>query len=260
VRAVFADGSELVLEDVEVCLGILRLKQRLSQQSSARASSQRLFLQADQRPEASYGEALGDDETVETALAYSGSKAELHLSVWVGQLEWQALVEVRDALNYEGWTKNKGRWDTLEEHNDPRRCAGVAVGEGGNIIKIDLESTGMRGALPESIGNLQYLAYLSVEDNEEGGREVLPESIGQLSSLKELFCSDNNFTELPQSIGELSSLEELLVCDNKELKALPSTIGELSKLEELDAYGCALSGAEKGRVRAALPNCEKVYL
>ena len=145
VRAVFADGSTHVLEDVDVCLSILGLKQRLSQQSSAPASSQRLFLQVDQRPEASYGKALGDDEAVETALACSGSAAELHVSVWVGLLEWQVLVELRDALNYESWTKNKEGWDALEEHNDPSSCAGVTVGEDGNIIKIGLIRMSLEG-------------------------------------------------------------------------------------------------------------------
>jgi hypothetical protein len=146
VRAIFADGSEHVLEEVEVWLDIRGLKQRLSQQSSAPASSQCLFLQADQRPEARCGEALGDDETVETALAYSGSTAELHVSVWVGLPEWQVLVEVRDALNYEGWRNNKEGWDALEEHNDPSSCAGVTVGEDGNwVMMIDLSWTSLQG-------------------------------------------------------------------------------------------------------------------
>jgi hypothetical protein len=145
VRAIFADGSEHVLENVEVCLDILGLKQRLSQQVSAPASSQLLFLQADQRPEASYGEALGDDETVETALSYSGTTAELHVRVWVRLIEWQVLIEVRDAMGWGSWSKNKRGWNALEEHNDPSRCAGVIVGEDGNIVEINLSRTGLTG-------------------------------------------------------------------------------------------------------------------
>jgi hypothetical protein len=58
------------------------------------------------------------------------------VSVWVGLVEWQVLIEARDALNCEGWTKNKRGWDALEEHNDPSSCAGVIAGEHGDIIKI----------------------------------------------------------------------------------------------------------------------------
>jgi hypothetical protein len=91
-----------------------------------------------------------------------------------------------------------------------------------------------------------------------------PDSTGQLSHLRVLHCSYNNIAVLPDSIGQLSSLqtrqqvnraarvnwETLYVYYNEELEALPSTIDSLSKLKDLSASGCALSNAEKERLKA----------
>jgi hypothetical protein len=69
------------------------------------------------------------------------------------------LAELRDATNFARWLKNKEGWDTLEEHCDPRRCAGVTmtgsplstvmVESGmfntGNITEINLASSNLVG-------------------------------------------------------------------------------------------------------------------
>ena len=46
-------------------------------------------------------------------------------------------MDIRDATDFVNWSKNKDGWDTLEEHCDPSRCAGVTMPNRG---LIDLES------------------------------------------------------------------------------------------------------------------------
>jgi hypothetical protein len=58
--------------------------------------------------------------------------------------EWQVLVDIRDATDFANWSKNKGGWDTLEEHHDPSRCAGVTM-ESGTITKINLVNSNLNG-------------------------------------------------------------------------------------------------------------------
>ena len=128
--------------------------------------------------------------------------------------EWQILAELRDATVFANWSRNKGGWDTLEEHHDPSRCAGVTM-DGGRITEIGLEDSNLNGG--------EF-------------------SLGHMPRYRTTSATTNTHSVLPESIGGLSSLEELWVNDNKELKALPSTIGSLSKLKELHAYACGLSG------------------
>jgi hypothetical protein len=54
------------------------------------------------------------------------------------------LVDIRDATDFANWSKNKDGWDTLEEHCDPSRCAGVTM-ESGTITKISLPSSNLNG-------------------------------------------------------------------------------------------------------------------
>ena len=88
---------------------------------------------------------------------------------------------------------------------------------GGNITLTEL---------PNSVGNLDGLVQLYIDDNE---LETLPESIGNLSNLLYLIANFNNLTALPESIGNLSSLIWLDVGYN-QIEYVPESIGSLSNL------------------------------
>jgi len=194
-------------------------------------------------------------------------------------LPWQVLAELRDHTGFANWDQNKEGCGTLEEHRDPSQCAGVTVNNSGEITKIDLSSSNLAGALPESFAQLSSLQALDLEGNK---LTALSDSIGQLSSLDFLDCSSNSITALPdsignlqnmtcliassneikilpESIGQMSSLESLNVRGNK-LTVLPDSIGQLSILSTLDLEGNNLTDAEKQRVRAALPGCGDLWL
>jgi hypothetical protein len=102
--------------------------------------------------------------------------------------EWQILVELRDATEFASWSQNKEGWDTLEEHHDPSRCAGVTM-ESGKITKIGLNSSDLMG-----------------------GESHVDHKVAPVDRVR---VYSHVFSALPDSIGQLSSLESLNVRDNK---------------------------------------------
>ena len=77
--------------------------------------------------------------------AISHSHACINARLFALQLgEWKVLVNIRDATDFANWSKNKDGWDTLEEHCDPSRCAGVTM-ESGSITMFRLPSSNLNG-------------------------------------------------------------------------------------------------------------------
>jgi hypothetical protein len=150
--------------------------------------------------------------------------------------EWRVLAELRDTTGFANWRKNKDGWDTLEEHHDPSRCAGVTM-ESGKITGIDLNNSNLMGALPESIGQLSCLTKLNCYGCK---LTALPESICNLQNLTELEVQRNALQALPESIGNLQNLTYLDV-EGNALQVLPESIGQLSSLEYLDCRSNALT-------------------
>ena len=83
--------------------------------------------------------------------------------------------------------------------------------------------------LPQSIGDLDGLIQLYIDDNE---LTSLPNEIGNLSNLVYLVANFNNITALPESIGNLSNLNFLDLGYN-EIEYIPESIGNLSNLQYL---------------------------
>ena len=100
------------------------------------------------------------------------------------------------------------------------RLTRLIVGNNSNGGNISLTE------LPESIGNLDGLVQLYIDDNE---LTELPESIGNLSNLLYLIANFNNLIALPDSLGNLSSLIWLDVGYN-QISYIPESIGSLDNL------------------------------
>ncbi|MHA1489675.1 MAG: leucine-rich repeat domain-containing protein [Promethearchaeota archaeon] len=92
-------------------------------------------------------------------------------------------------------------------------------------------------ALPESIGNLQALQELRLEECRF--LTSLPESLSNLRSLKKLILSGCFLLKsLPESLGNLKTLRELKLEECRSLKTLPENLGELKSLQKLTLEGC----------------------
>ncbi len=103
-----------------------------------------------------------------------------------------------------------------------------SIGNLKSLIYLSLGSNKLT-TLPESIGNLTSLQRLLLRSNQ---LSTLPESISNLTSLKKLFLDSNQLTTLPESISNLTSLQTLYLSYNK-FTTLPESIGQLSSLQTL---------------------------
>lgn len=102
---------------------------------------------------------------------------------------------------------------------------------GTRVTDIHLQSMGVTGDLPASIGDLTALETLWLESN---SITSIPESIGNLIALEELWLGWNSISYIPESIGNLVNLIELhLGLMDTPLGTLPESFGNLESLEWL---------------------------
>ncbi|GKV44965.1 hypothetical protein SLEP1_g52100 [Rubroshorea leprosula] len=103
--------------------------------------------------------------------------------------------------------------------------------------------------LPESIGDLKSLQFLSLQCNLEGS---IPASIGNLRQLTYLSLSNNQFSgylysnnlseQIPSSLANLTQLTFLALSNIQFSGPILASIGNLRQLTSLDLYSNNLSG------------------
>ncbi|KAG2700830.1 hypothetical protein I3843_06G014800 [Carya illinoinensis] len=129
---------------------------------------------------------------------------------------------------------------------------------------IDFSSNLLSGPIPESLGNLKYLQFLSLNYNqltgEHGDQEpnfissltncpvlerlslvgnplniTIPKSIGNFSIfLASIYASQSQIKgHIPNELGSLTGLTELFLTDNDLMGNIPSTLGGMEKLQRL---------------------------
>lgn len=120
--------------------------------------------------------------------------------------EKKALIDLYNALDGSHWieswdiTKPVTEWNGITVVND-------------RVVAIKLINNNLKGALPESIGNLTHLRVLNLHKNHICG--TIPSSIGNLDTLIHLNLSLNNFQgDIPTEIIHLESLEYLYLFFN----------------------------------------------
>jgi Leucine-rich repeat (LRR) protein/sugar lactone lactonase YvrE len=117
-------------------------------------------------------------------------------------------------------------------------CATAAMGKclwtgvqcvSGALDSIDLNTLGISGSLPSSIGQLSKLKELILHHNKLAGR--IPTTLGSMSKLSKLHLNNNLLTQsIPSSLNTLSNLEELMLSNNTIAGTLPLLLQSLSKL------------------------------
>nr|XP_011467701.1 PREDICTED: probable leucine-rich repeat receptor-like protein kinase At1g35710 isoform X1 [Fragaria vesca subsp. vesca] len=82
-----------------------------------------------------------------------------------------------------------------------------------SLERLDLGFNSLTGNLPNSLGLLKNLRYLTLWDNSFQGS--IPESVGNLTSLEEFYLAKNNLGGvIPESFGQLSSLVAVDLSEN----------------------------------------------
>ncbi|PQL89630.1 dockerin type I domain-containing protein [Apibacter sp. wkB309] len=178
----------------------------------------------------------------------------------IPEKEYQALVDIYNQLNGSNWSGSNSwkKWDITENNLHEIKWDGVTV-ENGHVTGLSLYYFyNVKGKLPESIKNLEYLNYLSlssyyIEKDFQGtdwsilsglknleslylyGSKIsgpIPESWGELQKLKYLDVGNSMVTQLNSTIGNMTSLIKLEASEN-QLTDLPKSIFK-NKLEYID--------------------------
>ena len=130
---------------------------------------------------------------------------------------------------------------------------GVTTDDEGWVISLDLSGyvgllygdypsgNGLRGTIPEALGQLDNLEYLSLYRNKLTG--TIPEALGNLNNLKYLSLDSNKLTgTIPETLGNLNNLESLSLGSNKLMGTIPEALGQLDNLEYLSLFNNELTG------------------
>lgn len=165
--------------------------------------------------------AAGEQRAAVAAATYNCAAA-----TGVSQVECAALVALYNSTNGPGWT-DQGGW---LQGTEPCTWLGVTC-ENGHVVALQLTRNGLAGPIPSEIGDLVYLAYLTLDHGALTG--PVPASIGNLTRLIQLELDNNQLTSLPPQIGNLTQLETLDV-DTNLLTVIPPQLGNLKKLTFLD--------------------------
>lgn len=137
----------------------------------------------------------------------------------IEQQEREALIALYNATDGDNWAVNTN-WCSDKPLNE---WAGVSYWDG-HVKYLALTSKGLKGKLPEELGNLTALEGLYIGNNLLSGE--LPESMANLQQLKYLSIPFNNFTgSIPASFAVwMNVLEEISLTGNSFTGRLPDEI------------------------------------
>lgn len=170
-------------------------------------------------------------------------------------VERSALEALYKALDGDNWANNTN-WCS-DKH--PSEWYGIRVNEG-HIWELNLVNNRLKGVLPEEIGDLNYLTWFNLSTDASPDHNVitgpLPESIGNLINLHYLSLMQNRISgKIPSSIGNLKKLESLNLMgavnfetgeffsdDNYLTGEIPEEIFNLRELKDLNLSNNRLSG------------------
>ncbi len=128
----------------------------------------------------------------------------------VYEVERAALVALYQALDGDHWAYH----DNWCSDKPVGQWSGVSTDAQGRVYRLNLLERGLKGSIPESIGDLEFLEFIDLRWNDITG--PIPESIGNLVHLKSLSLGYNNLSgTIPDSIMNLSELENLNIRSNQ---------------------------------------------
>ena len=133
-----------------------------------------------------------------------------------------ALVALFDSTGGEDWVNN-ANWMSDQPLN---AWYGVRIDGSGTVVGLHLRSNGLRGSIPNEIGELSSLETLDLSRNELTGE--VPAEIGRLNNLTYLRLGGNQLTgSIPPTIGDLTKLNHLSINSNQFSGLLPEELTTL---------------------------------
>ncbi|KAK8368577.1 hypothetical protein V6Z11_A01G051100 [Gossypium hirsutum] len=115
------------------------------------------------------------------------------------------------------------------------------IGNLSHLINIELGGNKLIGQIPTTIGVLEDLQSLSLENNKLEGS--IPSELCHLNKLAFLFLTNNKLSgPIPTCLGDLASLRKLFLDSNMFSSSIPSTLTRLNYLLILYLSSNSLSG------------------
>ena len=135
---------------------------------------------------------------------------------------------------------------------------GVTTDDAGRVTGLDLRENGLTGPIPDALGSLANLEYLSLSRN--GLTGPIPDALGSLTKLVVLsFWHNGLIGSVPSWLGGLTSLEHLSLSHNGLTGPIPDAIGRLTDLELLSFSINDLTGPIPDAL-GNLTNLRELYL
>lgn len=119
---------------------------------------------------------------------------------------------------------------------------GIPREEDGRVTYVSLSSLGMKGKVPEQVGDLTELTWLQLASGELEGE--IPAFIENFKQLQWLNLEGNKFTgDIPTWLSTLTNLTNLSLDWNQLTGPIPPELGNLSNLEWLALFRNQLTGS-----------------
>ncbi|CAM8892176.1 unnamed protein product [Rhodiola kirilowii] len=148
--------------------------------------------------------------------------------------------QILSAVKYSAGSSALSSWN---ESSHFCQWQGVVCGnKHQRVISLMLDSQGLIGSLPPSIGNLTFLKRINFAYNKLGG--TIPKEMGSLPRLQYLNLSDNYLISghIPVELMNCSDLRVIHMSSNNLTGSIPLEVGHLSKLRSLFLDSNSLSG------------------
>lgn len=137
-----------------------------------------------------------------------------------------ALVALYKATDGDNW-KNNANWCSEQPISE---WYGISARPDGWIQKIDLQDNNLSGIIPDEIGYIENLGHITLSDNGKLSGNI-PRSIGNLDYLSILDIQNCQLEgEIPEEIGKLKNLHTIDLSNNRLTGSIPSEIGNMTAL------------------------------
>ena len=172
--------------------------------------------------------------------------AAAHAATNIPTSEYNVLKAVYAVTNHhqgcnQGWNGRSG--DACKWHDDTTQ---IVKCENGHVTSLYVYECGFLGPIPENIGNLTELTWLTFANPKATtlGKGGIPDSIGNLHKLQHLQITDCSIGgTLPDTLGDIGeSLVDLSLDRGHFTGTLPASIGKLTNLTRLTVQNNDLTG------------------
>ena len=151
------------------------------------------------------------------------------------------LMEFYDAMDGPNWVHNNG-WGTDQPlHN----WDGVfSYDPNTGVISLQFREFGLKGEIPESLGELGDLVRGMEFINEPGITGTIPESFSKFRKMERFEIIGTSMTSLRDCFSEMKSLTFLYISSNLEMKGpLPVSLGNLPSLSYIVIVNNGIEGS-----------------